>query len=241
MLFSENLYFLILFTLPAAVNTIYNAHIRNVPRWKDNKSVELAENIIFCLAVFILNVLIMKQRILLFIQYLSNDKKGANLQALVDFNYIDFAIRYSIVNLITSIVVIVVWNLIVEKIFRLTKNKINDKLQRPKELKFGDVWSNIFETKEIIKIDNCIIRIEKSGKLVTAGIICTYSSPNNKNKEFAVHSTELVKQIFEDDEKVEYDLRMLKSSICEYYDIQNDILIKFYDSEAYDRMYGEKR
>ena len=39
MFFSENIYFLILFTLPAALNVIYNAHIRHVPVAKPDKSV----------------------------------------------------------------------------------------------------------------------------------------------------------------------------------------------------------
>ena len=57
MFFSENIYFLIFFTLPAALNVIYNAHIRHVPVAKPDKSVELAECIIFCFAVFMWNIL----------------------------------------------------------------------------------------------------------------------------------------------------------------------------------------
>lgn len=30
---------------------------------------------------------------------------------------------------------------------------------------------------------------------------------------------------------------MFKYTICEYYDIQNDLLIKFYDTEKYDQEY----
>lgn len=50
MIFSENIYFLILFTLPATLNIIYNAHIRHTPVAKPDKSVELAECVAFCFA-----------------------------------------------------------------------------------------------------------------------------------------------------------------------------------------------
>lgn len=89
MLFSENIYFLILFTLPAALNTIYNSHIRQVPVAKNDKSVELAECIIFCLAVFCVNIFIMHEDMLLFSQYAT--LSGEKLETFVTtshFNYI---------------------------------------------------------------------------------------------------------------------------------------------------------
>lgn len=172
MLFSENIYFLILFTLPAAMNVIYNAHIRQVPITKEDKSVELAECVIFCLTVFLINIFIMKNDMLLFTQYLllSEDKIEAFL-TLTGFQYIDFMIKYFFVNFISSVVVIILWYLIGQAIFRWGQNILNDLQNRPTEYKFSDVWSNVFETNEIIDIHNCIIRIERSGELVTAGLI----------------------------------------------------------------------
>ncbi len=238
MLFSENIYFLILFTLPAAMNVIYNAHIRQVPITKEDKSVELAECVIFCLTVFLINIFIMKNDMLLFTQYLllSEDKIEAFL-TLTGFQYIDFMIKYFFVNFISSVVVIILWYLIGQAIFRWGQNILNDLQNRPTEYKFSDVWSNVFETNEIIDIHNCIIRIERSGELVTAGLIKLYSSPNKTNKEFVLYNTDLIKQEFEDDCGRELQYRMFPETICEYYDIQNDVLIKFYSTEKYDRVY----
>lgn len=239
MLFSENIYFLILFTLPAALNTIYNSHIRQVPVAKNDKSVELAECIIFCLAVFCVNIFIMHEDMLLFSQYAT--LSGEKLETFVTtshFNYIDFLIKYCVINIFSSIGIIAFWYLIGQAIFRWTQNKMNALLKRPTEYKFSDVWSNVFETSQIVDIDNCIIKIERSGNLVTAGLIKLYSAPNQPSKEFVLYNTDLIKQLFEDDSKKNLKKRMFQQTLCEYYDVQNDLLIKFYDTENYDKEYA---
>lgn len=244
MLFSENIYFLILFTLPAALNIIYNAHIRHTPVAKTDKSVELAECIVFCLAVFLVNVLCMQKDMILFTEY--SLLKKEEIEAFCynnNFEYIPFMIKYFIVNIISSLLVIIAWYLIGQNVFRGVKNILNWLRKRPMELKFSDVWSNLFETNKIVSIDNCIIKIERSGKLVSAGLIKTYSSPNQQKKEFVLYNTDLIKQLFEDDEELSVDLKMFKQALCEYYEVQTDTLIKFYDTDVYDLVYtqGEKR
>lgn len=110
MLFSENIYFLILFTLPAALNVIYNAHIRHVPVAKPDKSIELAECIIFCFAVFMCNIVVMHKEMTLFAEYcLLQKDKIAQFCSNTGFNYINFMIKYFIVNAGTSIIVLIVW------------------------------------------------------------------------------------------------------------------------------------
>lgn len=241
MLFSENVYFLILFTLPAALNVVYNAHIRHTPIAKNDKSVELAECIIFCLAVSLINVIYIQKDMLLFTKYSLLEKEGIEeFCNSYNFDYVLFMTRYFIVNIFSSILVIIGWYLIGQKIFRCVKNALNWLRKRPKELKFSDVWSNLFETNQIVDISNCIIKIERSGKLVSAGLIQSYSSPNKQNKEFVLYNTDLIKQLFEDDEKLSIDLRMFKQTLCEYYEIQSDTLIKFYDTDVYDLIYAQR-
>lgn len=240
MILSENIYFLILFTLPAALNVIYNAHIRRVPIAKEDKSVELAECIVFCLAVFLVNIFIMHNDMLLFTQYvmLSDDEIEPFLIS-TGFQYVNFMIKYFIVNIISSVAIIALWYSIGQAIFRWIHNKINSFGNRPTEYKYSDVWSNVFETDKIVDINNCIIKIERSGNLVTAGLIQLYSAPNKANKEFVLYNTDLIKQLFEDDCKKKLEKRMFKQAICEYYDIQNDVLIKFYDTKKYDEKYAK--
>lgn len=241
MILSENIYFLILFTLPAALNLIYNAYIRHVPIAKDDKSVELAECVVFCLSVFIANIFIMHDDVLLFTQYVMlPDEEIEAFLISTGFQYIDFMIKYFVINIVSSIAIIAFWYSIGQAIFRWVHNKLNDFLDRPTEYKFSDVWSNVFETDKIVDINNCIIKIERSGNLVTAGLIQLYSAPNKTNKEFVLYNTDLIKQLFEDDCKKKLDKRMFKQTICEYYDIQNDVLIKFYDTKKYDEKYANE-
>lgn len=241
MIFSENIYFFILFTLPAALNVIYNAHIRQVPVIKDDKSVELAECIIFCFTVFMVNIYIIHDDVVLFTKYaMLPEDKIEEFVLHTDFHYTDFMIKYFRVNILSSIGVIAIWYSIGQWVFRKIYNKINTLLNRPNEYKFNDVWRNIFETKEIVDIDNCIIKIERSGVIVTAGLIKLYSAPDISNREFALYNTDLIKQLFEDDCEKELANKMFPQALCEYYDIQSDVLIKFYDTENYDKEYASE-
>lgn len=83
-----------------------------------------------------------------------------------------------------------------------------------------------------------LIRIERSGELITAGVVSIYASPNQQEKEFLLCDTDLVKQIFEDDEKLGLDLKMFKQADYEYYNVAQDVLIKFYNTVEYNKMYG---
>ena len=241
MVFAENIYFLLLFTLPAALNVIFNTHIRQVPIVKDDKSVELAECVVFCLAVFFFNIILIRDDILLFTKYITLE--GDELQKFLEitkFEYVEFIIKYFIINLISSVAVIVIWYSIGQYFFRFYSNSINELINRPIEYKYSDVWSNVFETDLIVDINNCIIKIEHSGNLVSAGLIKLYSAPNKMNKEFVLYNTDLIKQLFEDDTNKKLEKRIFKQTICEYYDISNDLLIKFYDAHEYDKLYANE-
>nr|DAH40608.1 MAG TPA: hypothetical protein [Caudoviricetes sp.] len=240
MFFSENIYFLILFTLPAALNVIYNAHIRHVPVAKTDKSIELAECIIFCFAVFMCNIVVMHREMTLFAQY-SLLQEDEILQFCIDtgFNYINFMIRYFMVNIGTSIGVLVIWYTLGQWCFRGVENIINKCKNRPEELKFSDVWSNVFETEKYIDInDDLVVYIEKGGTLITAGVVMIYSPPNQEKREFLLIDTDLVRQIFEDDRELPLEYKIFPNSRYEYYDVQQDLLIKLYDAKKYNEVYG---
>lgn len=240
MVFSENIYFLILFTLPAALNVIYNAHIRHVPVAKPDKSVELAECIIFCFAVFMCNIVFMHKEMSLFARYsLLQEKEILNFCQQTGFNYINFMIKYFIVNIATSIGVLIAWYTLGQWAFRKLKNKINEYEDRPDELKFSDVWSNIFETDTYINPnEDLVVCIERGGEVVTAGVVMTYSPPNQEKREFLLIDTDLIRQIFEDEKKIPLEYRIFPMALYEYYDIQQDVLIKLYDANEYNRVYG---
>lgn len=240
MLLSENIYFLILFTLPAAFNIIYNTYIRRVPRSYKDKSVELSECVIFCLAVFFGNILVLKKEVILFARYiLLENEEVAEFISKTKFDYIDFMMQYFIVNMIMSVVMIMLWNLILKKIYLVITNIINKSFGRPEETGFSDVWRNLFETNELLNVYDHAVKIEKGGQLITAGIIAMNQAPNEDEKEIVVYNTEHIIELFEEDKKKKYKKRILGDSVYEYYNIQNDILIKFYSLEKYDKIYGK--
>ena len=69
----------------------------------------------------------------------------------------------------------------------------------------------------------------------------SYSPPNQERREFLLTDTDLIRQIFEDDKNIPLDYRIFPQSTYEYYDVQQDILIKLYDAEKYNKIYGEDR
>ena len=238
MVFSENIYFLILFTLPAALNVIYNAHIRHVPVAKPDKSVELAECIIFCFAVFMCNIVFMHKEMSLFSKYsLLQEKEILNFCHQTGFNYINFIIKYFIVNIATSIGVLIAWYTLGQWIFRKITNMLNTCENRPQELKFSNVWSNLFETNTYVNPKDLVVCIERGGSVITTGVLMAYSSPNQENREFLLTDTDLIRQIFEDDRNVTLENRIFPQALYEYYDTGQDILIKLYDPQKYNDKY----
>lgn len=51
----DNLYFLIIFTVPAAIHILYHTYIRLDARKQPDKSVEIAESVAFCAVVLFIN------------------------------------------------------------------------------------------------------------------------------------------------------------------------------------------
>ena len=238
MVFSENIYFLILFTLPAALNVIYNAHIRHVPVAKSDKSIELAECIVFCFMVFICNIALMHKEMVLFAEYsLLQENEIMQFCNETGFEYINFMIKYFIVNIITSIVVVVAWYTLGQWIFRKITNIVNTCENRPQELKFSDVWSNLFETNTYVNPKDLVVCIERGGSVITTGVLMAYSSPNQGNREFLLTDTDLIRQIFEDDRNVPLENRIFPQALYEYYDTGQDILVKLYDPQKYNDKY----
>lgn len=239
MVFTESMYFLILFTLPAALHIIYHAYIRHVPKINNDKSVELAECVVFCLCVFFINILIMRNDMLHLAEYLLASDKEEYCNS-TSFNYLQFIIKYFIVNLGVSVGVIIAWYAVLIHMYRFIVNKFNKMTGNAEEYPFCDVWRNVFETKKIVDVSNCVLKIEKSGELITAGILKTYPAPHVEHKELVLYNTDFVKELFDEDKEKEFKEKVFPESICEYYDISNDLLIGFYSLEGYDKYCAEE-
>lgn len=230
MALSESIYFIVMFTLPAAMHIIYNSHIRMVPRNQPDKSVELAENVIFCAVVFLINVIFLNRNIVEFADYMLMSEAD---KALCNFGYLGFIIKYTVINLITSFITIVFWYKLGKRFFMFVVNKINRIEHRADELEFGDVWRNVFESNKLFNVfDTCIV-IEQSSTLITAGILQTFQSPNSESRELLLRETEKIREILKEDEKESPKDKIFYPAIYEYYDGKSGLLFKFYDLAKY--------
>ena len=73
--------------------------------------------------------------------------------AATGFDDISFITRYFFVNLFASVIVLIAWYSLGQWVFRQLKNVLNHIRKHPQELKFSDVWSNIFETNMYVNMD----------------------------------------------------------------------------------------
>lgn len=91
-------------------------------------------------------------------------------------------------------------------------------------------WEFLFENKDINVNDYCV-EIVKNGNTITRGFIDGYSSASRKNKELTFKTTNEFDEFFKADENKPTDEKMFSKIDFEHYDINNDLLIKFYNLE----------
>ncbi|MDD3186396.1 MAG: hypothetical protein ACOX1S_05525 [Anaerostipes sp.] len=223
-----NIVFLIIFTVPASIYIMFQSWIRFSPRVEDNKSLELAECFIVSTVVLALNYQFNRNVLMSFLEKENPESVISFLLGTVAF----------------SIIFIAVWFLVGKKLFFCGVNIINKLAGRNLEGDTLGPWNELFEGGELedfdgskIKIRDCLFAIEKSGKLITMGVLKTYSAPH-RDKEFLFISTDHFKDEFEEDKERDIDERLFQGSICEYYNVQNDVLIKVYSLKRYDKRKG---
>lgn len=225
----DNLYFLIIFTVPAAIHILYHTYIRMNARQQQDKSVEIAESVAFCAAVLFINILLMQTDIKNFVQYLSSKRT-------IEFDYPMFMAKYCIMTITVSVAVIIVWYLFGIKIFRKAVNLVNKVSGRPLEVGQSDTFNAIFNSTDIIDTMNKAVAVYKGTNLVTAGLIAAYDPPQNQGKKLALYNSDYVKELLYDDQIKSVDDRIFPYSELEYYDPQTDTLIKFYNLDKYDKL-----
>lgn len=225
----DNLYFLIIFTVPAAIHTLYHTYIRLNARQQPDKTVEVAESVAFCAAVLFVNVLLMQKDIKNFMLYLNSNHQIA-------FNYPKFMVKYSIMTVIVSIAVIIVWYLIGLRIYRYIVNVVNKMLDRPMESDQTDTFNLIFNSTQLIDVVNKAVAVYKGPNLITAGIIAAYDPPQNKDRKIALCNCDHVKKLMYNDQYKDAKNQIFPYSELEYYDPKTDTLIKFYNLDKYDQL-----
>lgn len=235
----ESIYFLIMFTIPAAINIVLNVYVARVNRLSKDSTTLLAENVVFCTCVFGVNCLVMRGQIIMFAHYAILQDANAQIAYLLEtgFNPLLFGVKYFIANCLAAVICFAVWNFLGKFILTGMKNGWNGLLGRDQEASVDSIWEMLFEIKDYIDVDKCIIRIEKAGQLITAGEIAAYSQPQDDQKSFLLRSTDAVKEAFCDDQQRPPEEKLFYYADYEYYDIEKDLLLKFYDGEKYRNMY----
>lgn len=237
MIVSGNIYFILMFVVPASVLLVYNKHFRRTPYIQENKSVEMAECVFFCTVVFAINLIIFKERISKIAQYLLEQDATAKNNIMSTDKVLLFMLQYALGNIIVSIIVIMFYMLIIRRIKFWAENKIYKAMNQDESLKYADAWLNIFYSEEVIpKNEKVIVSIEKAGRLVTAGIVEMYPAPNEKGKSLLLYNTEYIMDLMEADKKLGMDYRVFDFVRHEFYDFEHDVLIKFYDVTKYDKL-----
>jgi hypothetical protein len=65
--------------------------------------------------------------------------------------------------------------------------------------------------------------------LITAGLLQAHQSPHLENKELLLYNTEQIKEILKEDALKSPDDRIFYPALYEYYDVNTDTIMKFYD------------
>ena len=86
--------------------------------------------------------------------------------------------------------------------------------------------------------DDLVICIEKRWYADYCRSCNDLFSTKSRKKGILLTDTDLVCQIFEDDKEVSLDERIFPQAEYEYYDVQQDILIKLYKAKKYNEVYG---
>ena len=210
----ESIYFLIMFTIPAAINIVYNAHVARVNRLSTESTTLMAENVAFCTAVFFINYLLLREQITLFVAYMTLSDPLT-------------------VNIVVSVICASIWTSFGRKLLNDIKNKYNDKVGRDREALSDSMWETVFESKAFVDTDNCVLCIIKNGQLITAGEIRVYPHPKEEKKSFLLYNTDGVKEALEDDRDRALEDKIFPYADYEYYDLEKDLLFKFYNDSKF--------
>ena len=75
------------------------------------------------------------------------------------------------------------------------------------------------------------ITLEKNGQIITSGMLATYAPPNQERRDILLKDTQGFKLYLDNDKNLPKEKKLLDIIECEYYDFNNDLLIKVYDNK----------
>ncbi|MBC5627270.1 hypothetical protein H8S20_00025 [Clostridium sp. NSJ-6] len=145
-------------------------------------------------------------------------------------SYIIFFMKYVILTLCSCIIVSLIKKFIFNPIVLLVINKYKESKDGIKENEWPSAWESIFENSKISKND-MYITLEKNGQIITSGMLATYAPPNQERRDILLKDTQGFKLYLDNDKNLPKEKKLLDIIECEYYDFNNDLLIKVYDNK----------
>lgn len=156
-----------------------------------------------------------------------------------ELNNIIFFIKYILLTIISSFIVLAIKKILFEVIlFIKNKNKSKNKNKVKQFTKYPTVWDKIFNNNKI-NVNELVFSISKGDVIISQGFLSSHSRLNAESKEIELFCTKDIADYLNDEKFVSENLEDID---FEYYDINNDVLIKglrfkkgaFYNCEVED-------
>lgn len=215
----NNIVFLILFIFPGVfIRMIYNRFFPILDQ-EESKYFEIVHAFVISTFVLLINFGLME------IYYKFCISSWSNFTKIISNNPLLF-LGFTI---ISGSIVLFCYHQVIYKLNPFISNKF---IRKPnnlaQETEFPSPWHDVFENPNF-SLNDRVVGIFKGKELITIGYLGNYSSPSVKEKEFKIiYSDWFMKQYLKDESA---EKKVFDKIDAEYYDITNDVLIKFYNSD----------
>lgn len=229
---TDSIMFLFLFILPGAFSKVLL--YKFAPKKHNDcdgktATMELSEVIVFSALIFVINMIIM---------WIHNGGFSA-VNIISKMQNEAFLLRYIVLTMMVTTICTGLQHFGVSLLFNKCINLYNGVRLKPQELKFPTIWENIFESKQILDLagQDCVVAIEKSGVVISSGKLQYYPAPHTKCNELGLIYCAEIEAYFERDRKCTKDeYKIFHETILEYYNMEYDVLIKFYDMQKFNEI-----
>ena len=226
MIISENIYFIIVFSIPAAIYLLFNRYIKFVPKTQADKSIELAECFFFSVIVFLFNSIVCG--------ILETDLFNSLIHIDESLNY-KFVVSYIVLTLISSVFILVIYYKKLRKVILEVINFFNKKNKRPIEDIRESIWEMLFEDNKKVDIFNVCVVVKKDGNIVSAGIVESFSPPQSDHRELLLMETDYIMDILKEDTYKCCEDRTFSQHLYDYVDVNLGVVYSFYSLDKYKR------
>jgi hypothetical protein len=226
LIFIDNLIFILLVLLPGVmIVNIIHAHVPGSRRTRTQIE-EIAYLSCYGLLAVGISTLITRAY---GIKFASLSEFLGKLQS------IDFLFKY--VSLILC-VTIIIGKMLSSQSFIANKMKLVNSLRKRagkcKVSEYTTAWDEIFENPNYPFDIGMVAQIIKNSEIISQGEIAFFTAPYAGAAQIKLVNTDTVKNYFLHDSKcIDFEEKFFASPIYEFYDIDKDLLIKFYDCKKY--------